>query len=124
MRMCDLADSVLLSRSGVTRLVDRLERDGLVARDSCEQDARGAFAVLTERRCGAACAARATAHRGRATGTSSSRFSAPELGRALGALARRRFCGDAVWRYGPRHVGERRRRRAELPRGAASRHQT
>jgi DNA-binding MarR family transcriptional regulator len=47
MRMCDLAASVLLSRSGITRLVDRLERDALVARDSCAQDARGAFAVLT-----------------------------------------------------------------------------
>jgi DNA-binding MarR family transcriptional regulator len=48
MRMCDLAESVLLSRSPVTRLVDRLERDGLVARDSCAQDARGSFAVLTD----------------------------------------------------------------------------
>ena len=47
MRMCDLAESVLLSRSGITRLVDRLERDGLVARDSCPADARGSFAVLT-----------------------------------------------------------------------------
>jgi len=47
MRMCELADSVLLSRSGVTRLVDRLERDGLLAREECAADARGAFAVLT-----------------------------------------------------------------------------
>ncbi len=47
MRMCDLADSVLLSRSGVTRLVDRLERDGLLAREECAADARGAFAALT-----------------------------------------------------------------------------
>jgi DNA-binding MarR family transcriptional regulator len=47
MRMCDLADSVLLSRSGLTRLVDRLERDGLVVRGTCEDDARGAFAVIT-----------------------------------------------------------------------------
>jgi DNA-binding MarR family transcriptional regulator len=48
MRMFDLAASVLLSRSGLTRLVDRLERESLVARDSCEQDARGSFAVLTD----------------------------------------------------------------------------
>jgi DNA-binding MarR family transcriptional regulator len=48
MRMCDLAESVLLSRSGLTRLVDRLERDGLLARASCSSDARGAFATLTE----------------------------------------------------------------------------
>jgi DNA-binding MarR family transcriptional regulator len=47
MRMCDLASSVLLSRSGLTRLVDRLERDGLIARQSCADDARGQFAVLT-----------------------------------------------------------------------------
>jgi DNA-binding MarR family transcriptional regulator len=49
MRMSDIADSVLLSRSGVTRLVDRLERDGLVERIPCEDDARGQYAVLTAR---------------------------------------------------------------------------
>ena len=48
MRMHDVASSVLLSRSGLTRLVDRLERDGLVHRCSCENDARGAYAVITE----------------------------------------------------------------------------
>jgi DNA-binding MarR family transcriptional regulator len=48
LRMSDLAASVLLSQSGVTRLVDRLERDGLVARERCEDDARGWFAVLTD----------------------------------------------------------------------------
>ena len=48
MRMHDIASSVLLSRSGLTRLVDRLERDGLVHRCSCENDARGAYAVITE----------------------------------------------------------------------------
>jgi DNA-binding MarR family transcriptional regulator len=47
MRMCDLADSVLLSRSGLTRLVDRLEREGLLTRESCAHDARGAFAKLS-----------------------------------------------------------------------------
>ena len=47
MRMCDLASSVMLSRSGLTRLVDRLERDGLLVRESCASDARGAFAKLT-----------------------------------------------------------------------------
>jgi DNA-binding MarR family transcriptional regulator len=48
MRMCDLAEQAQLSRSGLTRLVDRLERDGLLVRCSCEQDARGAFACLTD----------------------------------------------------------------------------
>ena len=47
MRMHRLADQVLLSRSGVTRLIDRLVRDGSVERDSCATDARGAEAVLT-----------------------------------------------------------------------------
>jgi DNA-binding MarR family transcriptional regulator len=47
MRMCDLASSVILSRSGLTRLVDRLERDGLLVRESCASDARGQFAKLT-----------------------------------------------------------------------------
>jgi DNA-binding MarR family transcriptional regulator len=47
LRMCELAESVLLSRSGLTRLVDRLEREGLVERGSCEHDARGSFAVIT-----------------------------------------------------------------------------
>ena len=48
MRMCDLAEGIMLSRSGLTRLVDRLERDGLVERVSCSDDARGAFARLTD----------------------------------------------------------------------------
>ena len=48
MRMSELADSVLLSRSGLTRLVDRLERDGLLRRERCESDARGLFAEITE----------------------------------------------------------------------------
>jgi DNA-binding MarR family transcriptional regulator len=47
-RMRQLADRVLLSKSGVTRLVDRLVDDGLVERSTCLDDARGAEAVLTE----------------------------------------------------------------------------
>ncbi len=47
LRMTELAERVLLSRSGLTRLVDRLERDGLVRREACPQDARGTLAVLT-----------------------------------------------------------------------------
>jgi DNA-binding MarR family transcriptional regulator len=47
-RMAELAADVLLSRSGTTRLVDRLERDGLLVRDTCDSDGRGCFAVLTE----------------------------------------------------------------------------
>ena len=47
LRMGRLADSLLLSKSGVTRLVDRLVDDGLVERTSCASDARGAEATLT-----------------------------------------------------------------------------
>jgi DNA-binding MarR family transcriptional regulator len=64
MRMCDLASSVLLSRSGLTRLVDRLERDGLVVRVACTGDARGAFATLTPEGREKLAAARATHLRG------------------------------------------------------------
>jgi DNA-binding MarR family transcriptional regulator len=47
LRMRDLADAVVLSRSGLTRQVDRLVREGLVERRRCGEDARGAWAVLT-----------------------------------------------------------------------------
>ncbi|MBA2702116.1 MAG: winged helix-turn-helix transcriptional regulator [Chloroflexi bacterium] len=46
-RMRALADQVLLSKSGVTRLIDRLVADGLVERGTCLADARGAEAILT-----------------------------------------------------------------------------
>jgi DNA-binding MarR family transcriptional regulator len=49
MRMSELADGVLLSRSGLTRLVDRMERDGLLRRRRCEDDQRGYFAEVTEK---------------------------------------------------------------------------
>jgi DNA-binding MarR family transcriptional regulator len=47
LRMSELADSVLLSRSGLTRLIDRLARDGLIERVRCDQDQRGWFAQIT-----------------------------------------------------------------------------
>jgi DNA-binding MarR family transcriptional regulator len=48
LRMTELADRVLLSRSGLTRLADRLERDGLLTRMACPSDARGTLAVLSD----------------------------------------------------------------------------
>jgi DNA-binding MarR family transcriptional regulator len=48
LRMAELADRVLLSRSGMTRLCDRLEREGLLERTTCDSDGRGLFAVLTD----------------------------------------------------------------------------
>lgn len=48
LRMTDLAAQTGLSTSGVTRVVDRLERDGLAERRACPTDRRGAFTVITE----------------------------------------------------------------------------
>jgi DNA-binding MarR family transcriptional regulator len=48
LRMGELANELLLSRSGLTRLIDRLERQGLVKRRRCPEDARGWYAQLTE----------------------------------------------------------------------------
>jgi DNA-binding MarR family transcriptional regulator len=47
LRLAELARATLLTRSGLSRLVDRLEAAGLLTREPCENDARGAYAVLT-----------------------------------------------------------------------------
>ena len=49
LRMAELADRLLFTRSGVTRLVDRLERDSFVERSDCAHDGRGVYAILTEK---------------------------------------------------------------------------
>jgi DNA-binding MarR family transcriptional regulator len=84
MRMAELADSVLLSRSGLTRLVDRLEREGLLKRERCESDARGYFAEITTKGRRIFDAARRT-HLDGVRARFLSRFSRDEL-RTLGAL--------------------------------------
>ena len=48
LRMGPLADDLFLSRSGLTRLIDRLVKAGLVERTNCESDRRGSFAKLTD----------------------------------------------------------------------------
>ncbi|HEU0193635.1 MAG TPA: MarR family transcriptional regulator [Gaiellales bacterium] len=48
LKRIDLVEQVLLTPSGITRLLDRLERAGLVAKDSCASDARVTYAVLTD----------------------------------------------------------------------------
>ena len=48
LRMSELADAVLLSRSNCTRLIDRLALAGLVEREPDSTDARSRWAVLTE----------------------------------------------------------------------------
>jgi DNA-binding MarR family transcriptional regulator len=47
LRMAELAGRLQLSPSGLTRRIDSLVRRGLVAREACESDGRGSFAVLT-----------------------------------------------------------------------------
>jgi DNA-binding MarR family transcriptional regulator len=47
LRMRELADMTVISRSNLTRLVDRLESAGLVERERAQEDRRGAFAVVT-----------------------------------------------------------------------------
>jgi DNA-binding MarR family transcriptional regulator len=84
MRMSELAESVLLSRSGLTRLVDRLERDGLLKRERCESDARGLFAEITPEGRRLFDAARRT-HLDGVRALFLDRFSRDEL-RALGGL--------------------------------------
>jgi MarR family 2-MHQ and catechol resistance regulon transcriptional repressor len=47
LRMTDLAAQTTLSTSGVTRVVDRMDRDGLVCREACSSDRRSSYAVIT-----------------------------------------------------------------------------
>ncbi len=47
LRMTDLASQTSLSTSGVTRVVDRMDRDGLVRREACPSDRRSSHAVIT-----------------------------------------------------------------------------
>ena len=49
LRMGELAESVLLTRSGITRLVDRMIVEGLVDREPCAGDRRGYYAVITQK---------------------------------------------------------------------------
>ncbi|GAA5771941.1 MarR family winged helix-turn-helix transcriptional regulator [Streptosporangium roseum] len=48
MRMSDLADATIQSRSRLSHQISRMETAGLVARETCADDRRGTFAVLTE----------------------------------------------------------------------------
>jgi MarR family 2-MHQ and catechol resistance regulon transcriptional repressor len=48
LRMTDLAGQTSLSTSGVTRVVDRMDREGLIRREACPSDRRSSYAVITE----------------------------------------------------------------------------
>ena len=47
LRMHEIADHTVLSRSNLTRLADRLENAGLIEREICADDRRGAYCVIT-----------------------------------------------------------------------------
>jgi DNA-binding MarR family transcriptional regulator len=64
LRMGELAEAIVLSQSGLTRLVDRLAREGLVAREPCADDRRGIVASLTRAGAAALATARPTHLRG------------------------------------------------------------
>lgn len=48
LRLSELAETLLVTRTNVTRLADRLEKAELIYRETCQSDRRGAFAILTE----------------------------------------------------------------------------
>ena len=88
LRRVDLARSVLLTASGITRLLDGLERSGWVEKKACSSDARVSYAALTE--AGAAKFEEAsTSHRADIDELFGSNFSETEhrqLGELLGRL--------------------------------------
>jgi len=87
LRRVDLAEQVLLTASGITRLLDGLERTGLVARESCASDRRVVYAVLTD--AGLAKVEEATAtHFAQIDELFAERFDRDELAAVTGLLAR------------------------------------
>ncbi len=87
LRMHDLARPVRLTRSGLTRLVERLERDGLIERLPCADDARGTEARITDAGRELLLAASAT-HLAGVRRRFLDRFSADELSTLAGQLSR------------------------------------
>lgn len=87
MRISELSGATLLSVSGMSRMVDRLVRDGLAVRESCEEDGRGAEVALTASGRGRLRVARA-AHLADVRREFLARFSADELGVMAGYWSR------------------------------------
>jgi DNA-binding MarR family transcriptional regulator len=87
MRRVDLAAEVVLTASGITRLLDGLERSGFVERRGCDSDRRVVYAVLTDD--GAAkLKAASTSHVAQIGEYFGSRYSPEELGVLTGLLGR------------------------------------
>ena len=94
MRRVDLAESVLLTASGITRLLDGLERAGFVEKRSCASDARVSYAVLTD--AGAAKLREASkTHRAGIDELFNERFSEPERETLTELLGRLPMTGAA-----------------------------
>jgi DNA-binding MarR family transcriptional regulator len=99
MRRVDLAEQVLLTASGITRLLDGLERCGYVSRGSCESDRRVVYAVLTDD--GVVKLREASeSHVAQIEEYFTSRYDAAELGE-LNALLGRVEAGDGIDCSGP-----------------------
>jgi DNA-binding MarR family transcriptional regulator len=87
MRRVDLAEQVLLTPSGITRLLDGLERSGCVERASCDSDRRVVYAVLTDAGIAKLLEARAT-HLAQIDEHFGQRLEGDELSAALALLSR------------------------------------
>jgi DNA-binding MarR family transcriptional regulator len=94
LRRVDLADRLLLTASGITRLLDGLQRAGYVDKASCDTDARVTYAVLTEEGLEKLRAA-ADTHVDGIRERFESRFSEEELETLAGLLARLPAVGEA-----------------------------
>jgi DNA-binding MarR family transcriptional regulator len=95
MRRVDLAEQVLLTASGITRLLEGLERSGYVARGSCDSDRRVVYAVLTEEGLDKLRAASAT-HVAQIEEYFTARLEAEELEALHALLERLEAAGDSL----------------------------
>jgi DNA-binding MarR family transcriptional regulator len=95
MKRTELAERVLLTPSGITRLLDGLERAGLVARGECPTDARVTYAVLTDAGREKLREASKT-HLAGVRSLLSERFSADELEQLSELLARLPLSAEAI----------------------------
>ena len=93
LRISELSAGTLLSVSGMSRMVDRLVREGLVVRESCEDDGRGAEVALTASGRGRLRAARAS-HLAGVRAEFLARFSDDDLARMEGLWSRVEPPGD------------------------------
>lgn len=99
LRRVDLAEQVLLTASGITRLLEGLERSGYVERGSCDTDRRVVYAVLTEAGLAKQRAASAS-HVAQIEEYFTSRYEAAELSELAGLLGRI-DAGEALDCVGP-----------------------